>query len=206
MKSILLHPVYFGPVTQFIAMANAEKIIFEYEDNYQKQTYRNRMYIYGANGKLTLNIPVKHTPSSGHRKYKDVEIENDFKWQQLHWRSLEAAYRSSPFFEFYEDDIQPLYEPKFKYLLDFNYHCLEVISDCLQMDFQFEKTNEYQLNPENVLDLRKLSDAKKAKTIPSYKQVFESKNGFLPNLSILDLLFNEGNNSENYLKTAKLNL
>ncbi|WP_209310152.1 WbqC family protein, partial [Salinimicrobium oceani] len=122
-----LHPAYFGPVSQYVALVKAKEVVFENEDNYQKQTYRNRMYIYGANGKLSLNVPIKHTGNkSNHQKYRDVRIENDFPWQKQHWRSLETVYRTSPFFEFYEDDFRPVYDQKFEFLIDFNYKCLEL--------------------------------------------------------------------------------
>ena len=184
MEVVLLHPCYFGPISQYVAMANAETVLFENEDNYQKQTYRNRMYIYGANGKLSLNIPIKHTgDKTQHQKYKDVRIENEFNWQKQHWKSLQIAYRTSPFFEYYEDDLQPLYEKKFKFLLDLNYNCMDLLADCLQLDLKAEKTEEYILEP--------------------YSQVFDAKFGFLKDLCILDLLFNEGPGSQSYLKQQK---
>ena len=204
MKAVLLHPCYFGPISQFAAIAKAERVVFENEDNYQKQTYRSRMYIYGANGKLSLNIPIKHTgDKSQHQKYKNVRIENDFNWQKQHWKSLQTAYRTSPFFEFYEDDFAPLYEKKREFLLDFNYECLELISESLQIDLDVRKTKEYILTPpEETRDLRGLVNAKQEgdHQLQPYTQVFENKLGFLPGLSIVDLLFNEGPNSLNYLE------
>ncbi|HET8837624.1 MAG TPA: WbqC family protein [Flavobacteriaceae bacterium] len=205
MTKILIHPAYFGPIDQFSAMAHAEEVLFENEDNYQKQTYRNRQYVYGANGKLLLNIPVKHNSkkvgNSDHRKYKDVQIENSFHWQRDHWRSLQTAYRTSPFFEYYEDDLVSLYEKPVTYLLDFNYRCLEVISSLLSLDFNYSKTEKFSENPENCIDLRKLIIAKRqnARDQKRYQQVFADKHGFLKNLSILDLLFNEGPQATDYL-------
>ena len=203
MQKLLLHPAYFGPVSQFVAMANAEEVVFENEDNYQKQTYRNRMYIYGANGKLLLNIPIKHTgDKSGHQKYKDIRIENDFPWQKQHWKSLETVYRTSPFFEFYEDEFYPLYHQKFDFLMDFNYHCLHLILDCLQLDLPYKKTEEYYQDPDNLKDARYLVAAKnkQPQQLEPYLQVFQDKFGFLNDLSIVDLIFNEGPNSLNYLQ------
>lgn len=211
MKSILLHPTYFGPVSQWIAFVNAEKVTFENEDNYQKQTYRNRMYIYDSNGRLTLNIPIRHSSALGlHTKgkqlYKDVQIENEFDWQTQHWRAFKASYQTSPFFEFYEDELSPLYDRKFKFLMDFNYRCMEFVADCLQINFDTTKTNEYILKPEDVKDYRKLVNAKSnhAVELEKYTQVFDEKHGFLSNLSILDLLFNEGNAALSYLERQKL--
>lgn len=207
MDKVLLHPCYFGPVSQFVAIAKAKKVIFENEDNFQKQTYRNRMYIYGANGKLQLNIPVKHTGNkSQHQKYKDVKIENDFQWQKQHWKSLQTVYRTSPFFEFYEDDFEPLYRKKFDYLLDFNYHCLEVALESLQLEQSFSKTEEFFLNPPDLTDARNLAEAKAKKKYPfsPYNQVFSSKFGYLNDLCVIDLLFNEGPNALNYLEEQEL--
>ena len=211
MNAVLLHPSYFGPISQWVALVKADKIFFENEDNYQKQTYRNRMYIYDANGKLLLNIPIKHSAALGKKagikqKYKDLQIENDFPWQQQHFRAFKASYQTSPFFEFFEDDLQPLYEKKFKFLLDFNYHCMEFVADCLQIDWEFEKTAEFTLKPEDKQDFRFLANAKSNKGFENsrYTQVFEEKAGFLPNLSILDLIFNEGNTALSYLQEQSL--
>ncbi len=198
--------MYFGSIAQYVAIAQSEIIIFENEDNYQKQTYRNRTYIYGANGKLLLTIPIKHTGKKGRQLYKDVRIENDFEWQTLHWRSLETAYRTSPFFEYYEDELIHLFEKKREFLLDFNYECMQAINDCLQLDLSFSKTKEFIKEPEDVIDLRALINAKKEKNhdLESYTQVFTEKHGFIPNLSILDLLFNEGTNALTYLENQSI--
>src|SRR6187401_2558485 len=107
----LLHPSYFPSISQFAAMAQSDSITFEMEDNFQKQTNRNRTYIYSPNGIQLLNIPVKHSKDK-HQKTKDVLIENEFDWQKQHFKSLEAAYRSSPFFEFFEDDIASVFNKK----------------------------------------------------------------------------------------------
>ena len=213
MEEILIHPAYFGPVSQFVALVKADKVHFENEDNYQKQTYRNRMYIYDSNGKLLLNIPIKHRSAltgepkkaGKHQLYKEVQIENDFEWQKQHWRALKASYQTSPFFEFYEDEIYPLYHKKYDYLLDFNYACLEFVIEALQLDMDFNKTSEYILHPEDKKDLRSLINAKGKFNFQhqEYTQVFQDKLGFLPNLSILDLIFNEGPNSLNFLEAQE---
>jgi len=206
LKSTLFHPAYFGSIAQYVAISQSESIVFENQDNFQKQTYRNRTYIYGANGRLLLSIPIKHTGKEGRQLYKDVRIENDFKWQMLHWKSLETGYRTSPFFEYYEDELIHLFEKKKTFLLDFNYECMEAINNCLQLEVTFSKTDEYIKSPENITDLRTLVTAKKEKpyALEPYIQVFAEKHGFLANLSILDLLFNEGTNALNYLENQHI--
>ncbi len=200
--------MYFGSISQYAVIAQSDSIIFENEDNYQKQTYRSRNYIYGANGKLLLTIPIKHSGDKNNSKqlYKDVKIENEFKWQLLHWKSIESAYRTSPFFEYYEDEMIHLFEKRKDFLLDFNYECMEVIQDCLQLDVSYTKTLTYQKEVETVIDLRTLVNAKKEKQyeLSSYIQVFSDKYGFIPNLSILDLLFNEGTNALTYLEEQQI--
>jgi len=203
MKEILVSLPYFGPINQFQQIVKHQKVWIENEDNFQKQTYRNRMYIYGANGKLSLNIPIKHLPKAEekvHQKYYDVKIDNEDRWQSIHWKSLKTAYQTSPFFEFYEDDLAPLFTTKFTYLYEFNYQCFLKVLECLQLEVDISKTSEYEKNPKNKLDLRYLSNAKTKIQIPEYIQVFQEKYGFISNLSILDLLFNEGPNSAEYLR------
>jgi len=204
MQDILVHLPYFGSIVQLREMLRTDTIFIENEDNYQKQTYRNRLNIYGANGKLTLNIPIKHLHTPGfkqHQKYKDVKLEKDLKWQKQHWKSLESAYKTSPFFEYYEDDLAPLFHKDFDYLMDFNYKCLEALEECLQLNIKYQKTAEFMITPKGMIDKRALINAKKDIIIPEYTQVFQEKHGFISNLSILDLLFNEGPNTANYLES-----
>ena len=111
----LLLPSYFPSISHFVAIAQAEKVTFEINDNFQKQTNRNRMYIYSPNGIQLLNIPIKHSKSA-HQKTKEVRIEPAFDWQKQHFKSLEAAYRTSPFFEYFEDDLAPIFKKKYDFL------------------------------------------------------------------------------------------
>ena len=204
--NILIHPTYFPSISHFVAMAQSEKIVFEMEDNFQKQTNRNRTYIYSPNGIQLLNIPVKHS-TQNHQKTRDVKIETDFDWQKQHFKSLEAAYRSSPFFEYFEDDIRPVFEKKHTFLQDLNFETMQIVAKCLRMKFEYETTTEYfqDLDPTDVLDFRTLADGKKdGSQFETYTQVFSDKHGFLNNLSILDLLFNEGKFAMDYLKSQEL--
>lgn len=202
----LLHPTYFPSISHFTALVQAEKLIFEIEDNFQKQTNRNRTYIYSPNGIQLLNIPIKHSKLN-RQKTKEIRIENDFDWQKQHFKSLESAYRSSPFFEYFEDDIRPIFEKKQDFLLDLNFKTLEVISKCLRMKFNFETTTEFfqETDPKEFLDFRFLTNGKKDSSVfEAYPQVFDDKHGFINNLSVLDLLFNEGKFTVDYLRNQKL--
>ncbi|MBE99954.1 WbqC family protein [Flavobacterium coralii] len=205
MGSILIHPTYFPSLSHFVAMVQAENVIFETDDNFQKQTNRNRMYIYSPNGIQLLNIPVKHNKGI-HQKFKDTKIEDAFDWQKQHFKSLEAAYRSSPFFEYFEDDIRPIFEQKHVYMMDLNFKILDILTDCLGIDIPYNKTEEYFHDaPQGVTDYRYLANGKKDTNIfEPYTQVFEEKAGFINNLSILDLLFNEGRYAADYLKRQQL--
>ncbi|RRJ90648.1 hypothetical protein EG240_08125 [Paenimyroides tangerinum] len=202
---ILIHPSYFPSISHFVAMIQADKITFEMEDNFQKQTNRNRMYIYGANGTQLLNIPIKKgiTPN---QKYKDVKIEYDFNWRKQHLKSLESAYRTSPFFEYFEDDFRSLFEKKHDFLMDLNLETHQLVTDSLGIKLPFETTDEYHKQVTNLVDLRPLIDGKKdTNQFEPYTQVFEEKYGFINNLSILDLLFNEGRYGIDYLKKQAIN-
>ena len=206
LMQVLLHPSYFPSISHYVAMVQADTVLFEIEDNFQKQTNRNRTYIYSPNGIQLLNIPIKHTKES-HQKTKDIVIDNTSDWQKQHYKSLEAAYRSSPFFEFFEDDIRPFYEKKPKFLLDLNYESQEIVSQCLRRKFEFQTTTEYfrEVDPKITTDFRHLIDGKKDPSIMQpYPQVFNDKHGFINNLSILDLLFNEGKFTIDYLQEQQL--
>ncbi|MBK8600976.1 MAG: WbqC family protein [Flavobacterium sp.] len=197
---ILLHPTYFPSISHFVAMAQADRIVLEVEDNFQKQTNRNRTYIYSPNGIQLLNIPIKHTKER-HQNIKEVRIETAFDWQKQHFKSLEAAYRTSPFFEYYEDSLMPIFTKQHTYLIDLNIETMQIVSKCLGMPFDFEKTVEYFHEVPEYNDFRSLVNGKKdAASFESYTQVFGDKHGFINNLSILDLLFNEGRFSLDYLK------
>ena len=201
----LLHPTYFPSISHFVAMAQTDNIVLEMWDNFQKQTNRNRTYIYSPNGIQLLNIPVKHSKES-HQKTKDVRLETAFDWQKQHFKSLEAAYRTSPFFEYFEDAIQPIFTKKHTFLMDLNLETIAIVTKCLGMKLEFTKTTEYFHEVHDFVDFRKLANGKKdTSTFEPYTQVFGDKHGFLNNLSILDLLFNEGRFALNYLKEQQIN-
>ncbi|HLT50526.1 MAG TPA: WbqC family protein [Arenibacter sp.] len=204
---LLLHPGYLPNIANFAALVQYD-ICWEVKDNYQKQTYRNRCYIYTDQGIHMLNIPIKHIAGKrSKQKYAEVAIDNSYPWQRQHWRTLQTAYRTSPFFEFYEDEIAPLYEQRFPLLMDFNLRTIATICDCLQMTMPQRTTEIYRPSVTDRADGRYLVDSKTVLPLefPEYIQVFNDRNPFIPNLSILDLLFNEGTNALTYLKGIKLN-
>ena len=205
MTHTLLPLAYAGPIAHWIPICKQQPILWEAEDFYQKQTYRNRMEIHAANGKLMLSIPIQHLGYDGRQNYKDVQIANEYPWQRNHWLSLKTAYQSSPFFEYYEDDIAPLYQIPYKSLFAFNKQVMETISELLQIQAPKGTTSTYEKDSPHH-DLRKLIDAKTVKTtaVLEYTQVFSDKNGFIPNLSILDLLFNMGPQTVPILQSQSL--
>ena len=197
----LLQPTYFAPITQYVAIVKSKEILFEIEDNFQKQTYRNRCFIYTANGKHLLNVPIQHSKGVK-QKTKDIKIDYKDDWNKLHLKTLQTAYNSSPFFEFYIDELKPIFEKRHTYLLDLNFKCNEFVMDALQFEISTSKTTEY-IKETPYLDLRDLaiSKSKKPYNLDYYFQVFNANHGFVTNLSILDLIFMEGPNALNYLES-----
>jgi hypothetical protein len=198
-KDILIYPTYFPSISHYIAMIDAQSVTFEVEDTFQKQTNRNRMYVYSPNGIQMLNISVKHDGTKC--AFKDIKIDYQYNWQKNHFKSLEAAYKNSPFYEYFIDDLQPIFEKKHEFMLDLNFEIFERINDALGISIPFEKTTEYYHEVTDKTDFRYLVNGKKDSTqIEPYTQVFDNKYGFINNLSILDLLFNEGRYAVDYLK------
>ncbi len=199
---LCIHPTYFPNIFNFALFLKYE-VIWEVSDNFQKQTYRNRCYIATDTGSHLLSIPIKHTGGTGRQRYKDVEIDNSQTWQRDHWRGIKTAYRASPFFEFYEDDLEPLFSHPFKKLIDLNMETIRLTSEFLKVDVPMEsRTTKYEPTFEEGIDGRHLVESKQyyPHSTPKYLQVFGDRHGFLPDLSILDLLFNEGTASKEYLE------
>ncbi|QTV05509.1 WbqC family protein [Faecalibacter bovis] len=189
---------YFGPINYFADIVKSEAIDLEVCENFQKQTYRSRTNILGANGKLSLTIPLVH---DGKRSMKDIKLSYDHNWQKEHFKSLRSAYLSSPYFEYYEDEIAKFYDEKETYLLDFNIKTIEFILSKLKVDTVVTKTESYQKLDEQF-DFRNKYSAKKDPEVhfPEYVQVFDEKFGFTSGLSILDILFSQGPHAAIYLK------
>ena len=192
-------PSYFAPISHWRDIVNGN-IIWDLNQNFTKQTIRNRTYIYGPNKVLKLIIPVKHSKNSF--TLEEAQIQNDFQWQKDHWKSIVFSYKSSPFFEYYENSLKSLYSNKYNKLSEFNFDGIKLICEWLEIEFKLNFTESYVKKYENKIDLRHKSDKKfnDLVELKKYIQVFSYKYGFKNNLSILDLIFNEGPNSLDYLK------
>lgn len=193
-NSILLPTAYLPPVHYFGYLVKADRILIEQFETYPKQTYRNRCEILTANGQFSLTIPVSK-PFGNHTMTKDIGIANYQNWQTLHWRTIESAYANSPFFLYYKDLFLPFYQKKYQNLLIFNMEMLKMLMAMLGLETPVILTSSYQKNATNILDLREKITPKLAFnsfTLKPYYQVFEVKYGFTPGLSILDLIFNMG--------------
>ena len=198
-------PAYSGNIQYYSILSNFREVYLEQYAHYVKQTYRNRCQILTANGVMNLTIPVDKV--SGEKMLdKDVRI-SDTDWQRVHWAAIESAYNNSPFFLYYSDDIKPLYEKKFDFLLDFNLSLQEILVSLIGLDTKLILTDSYVESGE--LDFReKLSPKYKGNDLKfnhkPYYQVFKEKFGYVENLSIYDLLFNMGNESILILKDSYL--
>ena len=176
---------------------------FVRDTHFQKQTYRNRTEIYGANGKLKLTLPIVHNKSKSHQKEGEVQIANTTAWQKQHWKSISSAYRSSPYFEFYEADLISFYKEEVTHLMQFNLNLINKIMELIEFSMYYKIVKWKKDNHQRMDDL---VNAKKSLLInfEPYRQVFEEKNGLIPNLSIIDLLFNLGPDTLSYLQKHSL--
>ena len=199
---IIIHPTYFPNIDLLSQLIKSENILFEISDKYIKQTLRNRTEIHAANGKLILSIPVKYS-SSKKEKYKDIKICYNSSWQKIHLKSIESAYRNSPYYDFFEDYFIKFFNKKEKFLIDTNIKSIELIYDILDMKMKYDLTNDYKNKLENYTDYRKLVDSNPDEKMSkiNYSQVFQEKNGFISGLSSLDIIFNKGLESLDYINS-----
>ena len=202
----LLSSLYLAPVEYYSKLFRASNVQIEIHDHYTKQSYRNRCIIAGANGPLSLSIPIEK-PSDLACEMKDIRIADHGNWRHLHWNAIVSAYKSTPFFDYYADYFSPFYEKKILFLLDFNEQLRAIICRLLEISTPISFTESYvEPADENQSDFREIIHPKRDWKIfdhdfeaKPYYQVFERKFGFLPNLSTIDLLFNMGNESRLYL-------
>jgi hypothetical protein len=194
-------PMFYLPPVEYFAKLNTYKadILIESEEHFPKQTYRNRADICSPDGRLTLVVPVIKG-SKNHTQIKDVKISYDFRWQRLHWMGLQACYRRSAYFEYYEDDFAVFYEKRYTYLFEYNEELLHFLLRSIKVPVTLNYTTSYESQHPELADFRNSMSPKKVTDFEQkpYFQVFEERNGFLKNLSIVDLLFNQGPQSAGY--------
>ncbi len=220
MNCCLLSSTYFGPVQWYQKLNRYDVCLIEQHDSFIKQTFRNRCVIATTHGTQTLSIPIEHTATGNmpqaSQKMRDIRISDHGNWRHLHWYALQSAYGESPFFDYYVDDLRPFFEKKWEFLLDFNLAITEKMCELLDIRPNIQLTTAYgQQAPDDdepadscrqtpLADFREAIQPKHPAPdnefeARPYYQVYRQKHGFLPNLSILDLLFNEGNESVLYL-------
>jgi len=188
----------FGNVYWWKTVLTKKEVAINFDENYQKQTWRNRYDILGANGKLNLTVPVKK-PSGSRVKTSEIKIFNeDRQWKNIHWRSIKSAYGSSPFWIYYSDALQRIYESDHETLREFSMESVQFVLEELELENKVEETHKDPENAENLGDLFKPS--KNNFSYAPYIQVFSDRFPFENNLSILDVLFNLGPETEAYLK------
>lgn len=217
MSQALLSSAYFAPIQWYQKLYRYDKVTVEAHDSFIKQTYRNRCLIATTAGVQALTVPVERgtdgSVADGAQPtkkclMKDVRISDHGNWRHLHWNALQSAYGESPFFEFYADDVRPFFERRWTYLYDFNAEiCAKMceligLSPCVSPSAEYIPADDARLT--DVADLRDAIRPKHPLPDPlfsprRYYQVYKAKHGFLPNLSILDLLFNMGPESLLYL-------
>lgn len=205
MKNLVLSTAYFPPVSYLKVIAGADRVYIEYHENYLKQTYRNRCEIPASNGILSLTVPVKE--GSFHKTaVRDLQIDYTGEWVRTHLRALKAAYNSSAFYEFYIDDISTILNSGHRYLLDMNMEILLKMCEMTGVEAEISFTDQFVHSYADVADFRQtITPGNRKKKISlnetPYFQVFSEKLGFIPDMSILDLLFNMGPESWSLLRT-----
>ena len=200
----LLATTYFGPVQWYQKLNQSDRCLIERHDHFIKQTYRNRCVIATTNGLQALTVPIERFEGA-HCAMLNIRISDHGSWRHLHWNALQSAYGESPFFEFYADDIRPFFERRWDFLVDFNMETTQKMCELLDIQPHITLTDAYvSAEDVGVTDYRDVIRPKNP--LPDdrfqprrYYQVYEQKHGFQPNLSILDLLFNEGPEAVLYL-------
>jgi hypothetical protein len=204
-KTLIIESQYFPNISFYKTLINHDILLIERYEHYQKVSFRNRCYIAGPNGSILLSVPLAQGKNQ-RTVMKDVRISNDEKWQALHWKTLVSAYRRSPWFEYYEDELGLLFEKPVSYLLDWNLMCLEWANKVMGISSPIAFTEEYHKTYEagtGITDarntIRPSQELAEEETV-RYTQVFQERVGFLPDMSILDLIFCEGKRSVELLK------
>ncbi len=208
---LLIELQYLAPIQYYAKLCSGQPMLIEQHEHYIKRSYRNRAHILGANGMMRLTIPLKKGKNEG-QAIREVQIEYVRKWQQQHWQSIRSAYGKSPFFEHYSEELRPFFEKKYKFLFDFNFELMENLMDLIGINPEISLTNNYTHKPcEDILDLRNSIHPKEKHHKPdshyqsiTYAQVFQDKFGFVPDLSVLDLLFCMGSETSLILEQSNV--
>lgn len=195
MEMVLSHPLYLAPVPLYVQLYAADVLLVDDVSPFVKQTYRSRAVIAAESGAQQLTIPVIH--DGGRVAMRDVRISEHGNWRHQHWNSLVSAYRKSPFFEYYADDFAHFYEEKDGFLLDFNLRLHAVVSELLGLERGVKFLSSAEVDAAATVDMRSIAEPKVLSSmqhpcVQPYYQVFAQRNGFIPSLSIVDLLFNTG--------------
>lgn len=199
---ILVENQYFGCINYYSSLYKFSNALIEQYESWRKMSFRNRCVILGANGLIDLTVPLENGRDQK-KLIKDVKIDNSSAWQKQHWRSISSCYGKSAFFEFYKDRLEAFYKKKFIYLFDMNLEILFWLKSILKIEAEIAMTDSFiKIYPAAIIDLRNKWLPKNYQSSSHqifYNQVFETKNKFQPNLSILDILFCEGPNAKNIL-------
>ena len=192
----VLEPTYFPPISHWKHISS-NNLQWSINSSYNKQTLTNRTYIDSSNGELMLTVPIKHSGKNVPRKFSEIKIDNSSNWKKTHFKSIKICYQSSPFFEFYEDDISFFYESDYEYLHQLNFASINLVCNWINLEMPKENFN---VQEKEFINLIYLSNTKRTRELleKKYTQTFQVSNGFINDLSILDLIFNCGPDSKNY--------
>ena len=196
----LIEPTYFPPISHW-KFIKSEDLLWSINSRYNKQTLTNRTYIDSANGELMLTVPIKHSGKNQPRVFSDIKLDISSDWKKNHFKSIKICYQSSPFYEFYEDDIISFFNLDFENLYDLNFKSIKMVCNWLKIKMPEDIYNEKNKYDYKIQDLTHMSNCKRTSYLrqKNYNQTFETNNGFINDLSIIDLIFNCGPNSIDYL-------
>ena len=195
----LIEPTYFPPISHW-KFINSKDLLWSINSKYNKQTLTNRTYMDSANGELMLTVPIKHSGKNQPRVYSDIKLDLSSDWKKNHFKSIKICYQSSPFYEFYEDDLISFFNLDYENLYDLNLKSIKMVCNWLKIKMPEDIYNEKNKYDYKIQDLTHLSNCKRTSYLKQkkYNQTFETKNGFINNLSVIDLIFNCGPNSIDY--------
>ena len=206
---MLLSTAHFPPVQYFCKIIDLKQVFIEAHDSYQRQSYRNRFRVLGANGPLYLSSPLVKGRSSG-QSIKEVKLDYSESWNVNHFKTIRSAYKHSPFYEYYMDDLMQFWEKERTFLFDLNMEIMATLFELLDVSIELKETEDFmEFNEENKSDFRNIIHPKRGwHNDPNfspqpYTQSFTVRYGFVPNLSILDLLFQKGPEAVSVIKESR---